>query len=239
MEQASHLMFVGLAKAEGFATGAGVRLRYEMKVADTRQRGARAMVQGRLESKFLGSSHFVPFLRLCPDCDSGDLLFCFRCCGTDRRQNKKGFVSGQVEKDEPLARTIVIDARSEWYCRFCSGTNVWTGSKCRRCKTDIPSVVHSILLQAVSSKTGRSWSASSSAGAGSNVGVQSPVGKGNRVAWGYVKMSRHPKGEGKKPAGQFEETSEEGKPDEDCEMEVESEADSHKKLGHRKKDIAK
>ena len=36
--------------------------------------------------------------------------------------------------------------------------------------------------------------------------------------------------EGQKPAVQFEETSEEVQPDEDCNMEVDSEADSRKKL---------
>ena len=39
----------------------------------------------------------------------------------------------------------------------------------------------------------------------------------------------------KNPAVQFEETSEEAKSDEDCKMEVDSEADSRRKLEPRKK----
>ena len=34
-----------------------------------------------------------------------------------------------------LAKAVTIDGRIEWYCRFCSETNVWTRSKCRRCQT--------------------------------------------------------------------------------------------------------
>ena len=46
------------------------------------------------------------------------------------------------------------DHHRRWCCRFCSETNVWTRSKCRRCQTGIPSV---------STKSG-SWTASSSSG---------------------------------------------------------------------------
>ena len=46
-------------------------------------------------------------------------------------------------------------------------------------------------------------------------------------------------GEGERLAVQFEETCEEFLPDEDCKMEVDSEADSRKKLDQRKREIAK
>ena len=45
--------------------------------------------------------------------------------------------------------------------------------------------------------------------------------------------------QGKKPAVQFEETSEVVRPDEDCMMEVDSEADSREKLDQRKSEIEK
>ena len=48
---------------------------------------------------------------------------------------------------------------------------------------------------------------------------------------------RRLKSEGKKPAVQFEGTSEEVKPEEDCKNEVDSEAASHKKLDQRKKQL--
>ena len=61
-------------------------------------------------------------------------------------------------------RSPLIDGRKQWYCRFCSETNVWTRSKCRRCQTNTPSVLQGKHKQAVSKKGGRSWSESSSSG---------------------------------------------------------------------------
>ena len=73
----------------------------------------------------------------------------------DRRwqtQKKKGWMAGQVRMEELLAKAVTIDCRKEWYCRFFSETNVWTRSKCRRCQTNIPSVLQGTHLQAVSTK---------------------------------------------------------------------------------------
>ena len=67
---------------------------------------------------------------------------------------EKEFMTSQVRKDELLAKAVVIDGRKEWCCRFCSETNVWTGAKCRRCITDIPSGLHGKHLQAVSARNG-------------------------------------------------------------------------------------
>ena len=66
--------------------------------------------------------------------------------------------------EEILAKAVTIDDRKEWYCLFCSDTHVWTRSKCRRCQTQIPSVVQGRHKQAVSNKGGRSWSEWSSSG---------------------------------------------------------------------------
>ena len=52
-----------------------------------------------------------------------------------------------MSKDELLAHVVVIDGRKEWYFRFCTETNVWTRSKCQRCKTGIPSVLHDKHMQ--------------------------------------------------------------------------------------------
>ena len=55
-----------------------------------------------------------------------------------------------------------IDDRKEWCCCLCSETNVWTRSRCRGCQTNIPSVLQDQHMQAVSTKSGRSWSESAS-----------------------------------------------------------------------------
>ena len=59
-----------------------------------------------------------------------------------------------------------IDDRKEWCCCLCSETNVWTRSRCRRCQTNIPSVLQDQHMQAVSTKSGRSWSESAPSGEG-------------------------------------------------------------------------
>ena len=137
-----------------------------------------------------------PFV-LWSDRDSTDLLLWFRCSGFDRssfveisssrreiafkRRRERVFMAGQVRKDELLARATVI-GRKEWYCRFCSEANVWTRSKCRRCKTDIPSVFQGKHMQAVSSKICCIWSASSSGDGEDQMLVYKAPCKGNKVA---------------------------------------------------------
>ena len=37
-----------------------------------------------------------------------------------------------------LATAVVTDGRKERSCRFCSETKGWSGAKCRRCQTDVP-----------------------------------------------------------------------------------------------------
>ena len=82
-------------------------------------------------------------------------------------------MAGQVRIEELLAKAVTIDGRKEWYCRFCSETNVWTRSKCRSCQTNIPSVLHGRHQQAVSTKAGRSgWRVRRQ-----SVGAQSRLGK--------------------------------------------------------------
>ena len=40
----------------------------------------------------------------------------------------------QVREDELLSKVVVTNGKKEWYCCFCSETNVWTRAKCPRCK---------------------------------------------------------------------------------------------------------
>ena len=71
-------------------------------------------------------------------------------------QKGKGFMAGQVCKDERLAKTVVTDCRKKWCCCFCSENNVWSIAMCRRYKTDIPTGLNGKHLQAVSTRNGRS-----------------------------------------------------------------------------------
>ena len=73
------------------------------------------------------------------------------------QKKKKGYMAGQVRKDELLAKRVAIGGRREWCDRFCSETNVWTKAKCRRCKTDIPAGLHGKHLQAVSTRNWHSF----------------------------------------------------------------------------------
>ena len=41
-----------------------------------------------------------------------------------KTQKRKGSEAGPVRKEELLAKSVTIDGRKEWYCRFCSETNV-------------------------------------------------------------------------------------------------------------------
>ena len=51
-----------------------------------------------------------------------------------------------------MPRLSPLTVRKEWYCCFCSKTNVWTRSKRRRCETNISSVLQGKYKQAVSTK---------------------------------------------------------------------------------------
>ena len=66
---------------------------------------------------------------------------------------KKVWMAGEVRMEELLAKVAVE-------------TNVWTRSKCRRCQTNITPVLQGKHVQAVSTKSGSSWSESSSPGEG-------------------------------------------------------------------------
>ena len=63
---------------------------------------------------------------------------------------KKGSMAGQARMEELLAKAVTVDGRKEWYCRFCSETDVWTTSECLRCQTNIPSLLQGRHKQAVS-----------------------------------------------------------------------------------------
>ena len=104
--------------------------------------------------KWSSHSYFVIVCVLCPDRDSGDLPLCLLVCGIDRSgfvdflqsmgaddlSEGEGWQMLKKWMEELLAKAITIDGRKEWCCRFCSETNVWTRSKCRRCQTNFPSV---------------------------------------------------------------------------------------------------
>ena len=45
-------------------------------------------------------------------------------------QRRKGWLSGQLRADKILAEAITIDGGKEWYCRFCSESNMWTSRRC-------------------------------------------------------------------------------------------------------------
>ena len=97
--------------------------------------------------------------------------------------------------------------------------------------TDTPTGMHGNHLQAVSTRNGRSWSASSSSGYGRepHVGEQSPVGSCGSC---LTTSGRWTSGRGQlcSPRSQVRRQ----KP-EDCKIEVDGEADSGKKLGMRKR----
>ena len=120
--------------------------------------------------KMFGSSHAVPFCVVClsPDHDSGDLPLCSRCCGFDR--------SSFVETSSSQWRLITVRREMGFKRRrerVCGKMNLWPGrsslvvarsgiaASAKRCKTDIPPLLQGKHMQAVSSITGRSWSASS------------------------------------------------------------------------------
>ena len=62
--------------------------------------------------------------------------FFIQSMGADDRSKGEEF---RMEKI--LAEAVTVDGRQEWYCRYCSETNVWTRSKCRRCQTKIPAAL--------------------------------------------------------------------------------------------------
>ena len=73
----------------------------------------------------------------------------------DQTQKREGYMPGQIRQEELLATAVVIEGRKEWFCRFCSEASVWSSTKCRSCKTDIPAGLHAKHLQALSTKNGR------------------------------------------------------------------------------------
>ena len=115
----------------------------------------------------------------CSDRDSGDFLCVLflvvltaavssnftHSMGADDRgmaNAEKEEIDGKASTDgRASAKAVAIDGRKEWYCRFCSETNVWTRSKCRRCQTHIPFVLQGKYKEAVSTKACRSRSESS------------------------------------------------------------------------------
>ena len=60
---------------------------------------------------------------------------------------------------------ISIDGRTEWTCKLCSESNVWTRWCCRRCYHNIPTGLQEKYRQAVAAKSGE-WSAGSSTSSG-------------------------------------------------------------------------
>ena len=60
-----------------------------------------------------------------------------------------------------LAGAIAIDGRKDWICKFCSGSNVWTRRRCRRCFYNIPAGLRGKYRQAVAAKCGEGSTGSS------------------------------------------------------------------------------
>ena len=111
-------------------------------------------LQTRMEVAIVAQTILFPLcVCLCPDRDSGNLhcvVLCFgfhRCSFVDISScqwrlmtvRKEGWMAVQVRLEEILAKAVTIDGgRDCWYCRYCSETNVWTRSQCRRCQTNFP-----------------------------------------------------------------------------------------------------
>ena len=81
-----------------------------------------------------------------------------------------------------LADAISIDGRKEWTCKFCSGSNVWTRWRCRRCYSNIPAGLQGKYGQAVAPKSGE-WTASSSTSNGEVRRVHLQLLEGGRGSW--------------------------------------------------------
>ena len=146
-------------------------------------------------------------------------------------EKRKGDMAGDVRNEELLAKSITIDGRKEWYCRFCSERNVWTRPECRRCKTSIPSVLQGKDMQAVSTRR-------RVVAAGLSRPPQAMVRDkvlAYEAQWAEEKELRELreenqrlKNEGEKPSVQFEEASEEVMREEDEKMEKGGGLDSKK-----------
>ena len=92
----------------------------------------------------------------------------------------------------------------------------------------------------MSTSNGRSWSASSSSGDGEDHKLAYKAQWAEEAELRELREeNQRLKSEFRMPAVQFEETRELARPDEDCRMEVHSEADSREKLDMRKKEITK
>ena len=61
---------------------------------------------------------------------------------------------GKERAERVLASAISIDGRKEWTCKFCSESNVWTRSRCKRCYNDIPTGLRGKYRQAITARTG-------------------------------------------------------------------------------------
>ena len=147
-------------------------------------------------------------------------------------QKREGFMSGQVRKTKCwLKLWSLMAGRSCIAASALKSTSVQEPSV-GDANTDIPARLRGKHLQAVSTRHGRSWSASSSSGGRPYVGVQAKEAE-------LREEIKRLKKEGKKPAVQFEEPGEDAKLGEDCKMELDGEADSGLQLEIRKKEITK
>ena len=94
--------------------------------------------------------------------------------GVRLEMNGKHKEGKAVRAEKILASAVTIDGRMEWFCKFCSETNVWTRCRCRRCKTNIPSGLQGKYKPAVSAKAGVCSSRSSSSSGGKNKRSREP-----------------------------------------------------------------
>ena len=80
-------------------------------------------------------------------------------------QKRGSWILGKERAARVLENAISIDGRKEWTCKFCSGSNVWTRWRCRRCCSNISSALQRKYRQAVAAKPGE-WSTGSSTSSG-------------------------------------------------------------------------
>ena len=133
-----------------------------------------------------------------------------------------------------------FDCRKEWYCRFCSETNVWTRSKCRMCQANIPSVLQGEYKPAVSTKAGRSCSDSSSSGeCEDTVLATRPTGQKRRNHGSCVKKTRGSRRKENRRCSSRTLVKKAGSQKMGRWREVNEEVDSKKKFDRRKKELQK
>ena len=146
-------------------------------------------------------------------------------------QKKKSLVSGQVRAGRVLADTITIDGRKEWTCKFCSGTNVWTQWRCRRCGNNIPKGPRGKHKQAMYAKN-KEWYSGSSSSSGRE--EWRPQGQQEEIR-AQVDLHSKQQGAGKSPEEPIEPARSGSDLDEGCRMEVEEEVQSKKKLDEQRR----